>query len=1123
MKKQNLLMMIAFCMLSFYSSKAQTIVNSLSELRAAVQQSNQTIVMTPGNYNLEDLSSSVRNIECSGSNNIVDLRGVYIKVPVGSVSDRYIIISGNNNTLRGLEVEDTYQNGMTEVTDFSAYNKDRGSSTVCKGLRGAPDITITGNDNLLVGFKLTVRGSYPYGYGSMYGIGVDKVFFLDKRCGINITGVGNTIDSTEVQQRAFGHGIYMQGDADKTVIKNTLVEGRTRAYAELYEETETYDLPYLSDYVMPFEGNRPIPRDEVFSLSEDGFRSYGQTGSVTLENCTAKMMRGGVRLYLASSATVTNCKSIDCGLTNYNVTNNGKIINSSGNFAFDNLLDFPLTRSNTNIEMTIIPSPHATGPHNIADIEGNSHTIVFHRTPGPLDPNLRPIVVKGDNSTITNETEYPIVLEASASGNTIISCGVVIDNGSGNKVTQTNCTFDAFSTIEAEDYTAMLGVETTATTDDGEGQKVSSIDATDWIEYEIAIPLAGTYFFDYRVSGVGNGDFTVQLNGETIDNNTFDATGGDEVWETIRSASPIFLTEGIDTIRIISNTTGWNLNWIALTAECYKSQVTPQITTFDLQGSEFSKEEQAEVTVFPGFSVNLDPLTTLGGSWSWTGPNGFSYDERVVSITDIQKHQGGDYIATFINACGVETIDTISINVQDSLYIEAEKFDAMSGVLVEETSDVNGDSIVTSIGNNDWMEYEINVPFSALYNFTYRVASENAGSFDLSIDTEIIDQVTFNSTGGAQSWTTINSDSMLYLKSGVQTIRISSKSDGWNLNWFELKAMQVVSECNLPYSNDGFLVRNEIIEWSSGLMDISCEPDVNVHVIVDGIGNLGESDYLNIYYKLDGGEEIVLAEKLGDIDEMMVSSQVLKGTTLEVIIKSKSESFSQYYNVSQIIIMNGKDPFARIEAEDYDDADGTNTENCSDAGGGENVGSIRDGNWLKFSNINLSEVHSINARLASTLSGGTIEVRLGSETGEIIGTLEMPNTGNWQSWRTVTAPLSGNIGFYDVYLVFNSSEKYVGNINWLQFSKDKISGTAVDKVGFGQNIVIYPNPVQDRFTITNSSDADLEVYNQIGRLVLKENVQSDRYTVSMAALKPGFYIVRVLKDGFAGSFKVIKE
>ncbi|WP_154665595.1 carbohydrate-binding protein [Saccharicrinis fermentans] len=774
--------------------------------------------------------------------------------------------------------------------------------------------------------------------------------------------------------------------------------------------------------------------------------------------------------------------------------------------------------------MTIIPSPNATGPHDITEIDGSGHTIVFHRTPGPLDPNLRSIVVIGDNCNITNETEYPIVLKSTANANTIVSCGVVVDNGTNNNITQNNCTFDAALTIEAEDYTNMLGVETTTTSDEGEGSKVSNIDADDWMEYEITIPSTGTYYFDYRISGVSNGNFSVEMNGEIIEANTFDATDGDEIWETIRSSSPIYLSEGVDTIHILANSAGWNLNWLALTPECYKSQITSQITTFDLQGVEFSKEEQSEVTVFPGFSVSLVPLSTVGGSWSWSGPNGFSSNEEVVSLSDIQKCQGGNYIATFLNACGVETIDTFSVNVQDSLFIEADKYDAMSGVLLEKTTDLNGDSIVTSITTGDWMEYEIKVPFSALYRFSYRVASENAINFDVSINTKSIDQVVFNNTGGNQSWTTINTDSTVYLKAGIQTLRISSKSDDWNINWIELKATDIVTECNLPYNNDGFTVRNNTIEWSSGLMDISCESDVNIHVIVDGIGDLGESDYLSIYYKLDDEQPILLSETIGDINQMMISSQALKGTILEVIIKSNSESSSQYYDVSQIIITKGKDPFARIEAEDYDEANGTSTENCSDTDGGENVGSVKDGNWLMFSNINLSEVHSINARLASEYSGGTVEVRLDSETGELIGSMEMPNTGNWQSWETVTASLNNSIGFYDVFLVFNSSEKYVGNINWLQFSVEKISTNTSELQDANSRHSLYPNPVKDKLLITHCMDAVIEIYNSTGILMLQTKSTNDQITLDLHKINQGIYIIRIVDTkGSIQSYKVIKQ
>jgi hypothetical protein len=415
---------------------AQTTVNvsTLAELREAVQKSNQTIVMKSGRYSLADLPGRSRNILCSGSNNTIRLSGVYVSAPVGCTSRSYITISGDNNTFKGGEFEDLYSNGLEEVTDFSAYNKDR--ATLAKGLRGAPVMTVYGNDNTVLGTKMTVRGSFPYGYGSIYGIGSDNVYGLDKRCGILIKGEDNTIDGCEIQQRAFGHGIYMQEPADRTVVRNTLVEGAMRPSKELYLERDPEDLPARSRYRMPRNENRPIPKDVMLPLSEDGIRVYTGGGSITVDNCTVKKMRGGIRLYLASRATVTNSTAIDCGHTNFNMPRRGTIINSSGNFAFAPLSDFRLSKSGQKIELTILPSPHAVGPHNVADVLGDDHDIVFHRSDGPIDTDRRPIVLTGDDSTIRNETEYPIVLQSSASGNTVVSFGPVTDLGTNNTVSR---------------------------------------------------------------------------------------------------------------------------------------------------------------------------------------------------------------------------------------------------------------------------------------------------------------------------------------------------------------------------------------------------------------------------------------------------------------------------------------------------------------------------------------------------------------------------------------------------------------------------------------------------------------------------------------------------------------
>ncbi|MGJ8673848.1 protein-transmembrane prediction [Rubritalea sp.] len=419
---------------SWLEAQTKRRVASLEELQEVVKQSDQAIVMKPGSYNLTDLPEKTRVLECSGSENTIDLTGVHLIAQVGATRRGYIRISGDENVFRGLTVEDVYQSGLKEVADFSAYNQDR--SNLARGLKGEAVLAVTGDNNTIKDTKLTVRGSFPFGYGSIYGIGSDNVFGLDKRCGIQIRGENNLVEGCEVQQRAFGHGIYIQEPSDNTTVRDCLVEGVMRASEELYKETDPNDLPVRSRYKLPLSEDKPIPKDIMLPLSEDGIRVYNRGGSVLVENCTVKKMRGGIRVYLASKALVKNSVAVDCGHTNFNLPKGGKVFASSGNFAYAPLSDFRLSRSGQKIELTVLPSPHAIGSHNLADVLGNNHSIILRRSPGPIDTNLRPIVVEGDNSTIRNETEYPIILEKSSSGNTVTSFGPVTDHGEDNDVSQ---------------------------------------------------------------------------------------------------------------------------------------------------------------------------------------------------------------------------------------------------------------------------------------------------------------------------------------------------------------------------------------------------------------------------------------------------------------------------------------------------------------------------------------------------------------------------------------------------------------------------------------------------------------------------------------------------------------
>jgi hypothetical protein len=119
--------------------------------------------------------------------------------------------------------------------------------------------------------------------------------------------------------------------------------------------------------------------------------------------------------------------------------------------------------------------------------------------------------------------------------------------------------------------------------------------------------------------------------------------------------------------------------------------------------------------------------------------------------------------------------------------IEAETYDAMEGVQMETTYDTGGGLDVGWIDNNDWMDYDINVPSAGKYTITFRVATPNIGA-KLQVTTTggtVLAKADIPLTGGYQNWTTISTT--LSLDEGEQTIRIISAAfANWNINWFEI-------------------------------------------------------------------------------------------------------------------------------------------------------------------------------------------------------------------------------------------------------------------------------------------------------------------------------------------------
>jgi carbohydrate binding protein with CBM6 domain/Big-like domain-containing protein/calcineurin-like phosphoesterase family protein/purple acid phosphatase-like protein len=179
-----------------------------------------------------------------------------------------------------------------------------------------------------------------------------------------------------------------------------------------------------------------------------------------------------------------------------------------------------------------------------------------------------------------------------------------------------------------------------------------------------------------------------------------------------------------------------------------------------------------------------------------------------------------------------------------------------------------------------------------------------------------------------------------------------------------------------------------------------------------------------------------------------------------------------------------------IQAEDFDDgangvayrdnsagnsggqyrATDVDIEFTSDSGGGYDVGWVSAGEWLNYTvNVGAAGTYDIAFRVASTGSGGTfhLEVNGVNKTGSV----SVPNTGSWQTWRSVTktgVALAAGQQVWRLVMDTNGSTAVVGNFNYLRASAAAGSSTTP----FGGTPTALPGTLQaENFDDGNAGQA----------------------------------------------------
>jgi len=130
------------------------------------------------------------------------------------------------------------------------------------------------------------------------------------------------------------------------------------------------------------------------------------------------------------------------------------------------------------------------------------------------------------------------------------------------------------------------------------------------------------------------------------------------------------------------------------------------------------------------------------------------------------------------------------------------------------------------------------------------------------------------------------------------------------------------------------------------------------------------------------------------------------------------------------------DTTATNEGGAYRTGEGVDIEECTDTGGGYNIGWARPGEWLEYTvNVTRTGTYDIQVRTAvNSGQSGTFHIEFNGE--DKTGQISDPSTGGWQIWQTVgktSVPLSAGQQVMRLSLD-TAANTSVGNMNYINIS-----------------------------------------------------------------------------------------
>lgn len=171
-----------------------------------------------------------------------------------------------------------------------------------------------------------------------------------------------------------------------------------------------------------------------------------------------------------------------------------------------------------------------------------------------------------------------------------------------NSALTTITTYTVPGKVQAENYSAMDGVQKETTLDAGGGQNVGYIDLHNWMDYSVKTTASGTFAVTFRVASGASAGSQFQVknsSGTVLTTVTVPNTGGYQTWKDVNAS--VKLVSGTQTLRLYStNSARWNINYMNFATSTTTSTATTSVIKIEAESYVGMSGVQKETTTDAG-------------------------------------------------------------------------------------------------------------------------------------------------------------------------------------------------------------------------------------------------------------------------------------------------------------------------------------------------------------------------------------------------------------------------------------------------------------------------------------------------------------------------------------------